>query len=148
MKAGNEMAQLSYSNINKEQMKLLEKGLYIARSQSAVSHESFPDHWQYFGPYEEPVSVEKYHRYGRDDNEKHYNNGEIKEIIVKDWTYADWGVKIKGQLIKTWEEFYEEDDCIHHSYCEEYQILEVLDDISTIKELNETLSEFLNSYKF
>lgn len=140
--------KLSYRNTTKDMMKLLAPGLYIARSQSEVSHKSYPDHWQYFGPYEEPTKTERYNSRWGNDNLKEYENGEIKEFVVKHYTYADFGVKVKGQLIKTWEEFLEEDDCVHHSYEEEYKILEVLDDISTIKELNETLTEFLNSYKF
>ena len=119
------MEELGYGNTNKEKLSELRPGLYISRLQQAVCHDHYPDHWQYFGPYETPKTVQRYHSRWGDDNEKHYTNGPIKEIDVK-CDFTDYSVKIKGQLVKTWEEFEEEYDNIHHHYGEEYKILEVL----------------------
>lgn len=118
------LEKLSYSNTTDAMLKELRPGLYISRGQSEVSHRHYPDHWQYFGPYEKPTTVEKYmSRFGH-DNEKHYEDGKIEEFDVISFNKNK--VRVKGQLIKTWEEFLEEDDNIHHSYREEYRILEVL----------------------
>ena len=116
--------KLGETNTTKDMLSELRPGLYIKRGQSEVRHKSYPDDWQYFGPYENPCYVERYNgRYG-DDNETHYENEEPIDITVKA-DFSDETRNIKGQLVKTWEEFDEEDDNVHHFYFEEYKITEV-----------------------
>lgn len=127
------MSNLTFSNTRKTDLANIAEGLYISRGQSEVCHSSFPNNWQYFGPYETPHVPEQYHSRWGDDNITEFDNGELKEFTIMPTFDKEFNVTVKGQLVKTWEEFEEEDDNIHHFYFEEYLIKEVLD-----KNLNES----------
>ena len=127
------MSNLTFSNTRKTDLANIAEGLYISRGQSEVCHSSFPNNWQYFGPYETPHVPEQYHSRWGDDNIFEFDKGEIKEFTIMPTFDKEFNVTVKGQLVKTWEEFEEEDDNIHHFYFEEYLIKEVLD-----KNLNES----------
>ena len=98
-------------------VKSIKPGVYINRGQSEVCHEYYPNHWQYFGPYLQPINY-------LDMENLKQGNGETKEIEIKDDDKTT-PVLVIGELVKSWEEFEYEDDNIHHWYYEEYKILEV-----------------------
>ena len=127
------MGRLTFSNTGKTDLTDIAEGLYISRGQSEVSHESFPDNWQYFGPYEESHKPAQYHSHWGDDNTTEYENGKVIEFVVAPTFDKEFNVTVRGQLVKTWEDFEEEDDNVHHFYFEEYKILEVIE-----RNLNET----------
>ena len=127
------MGKLTFSNITKTDLTDIAEGLYISRGQSEVSHEHFPKNWQYFGPYETTNNPQPYHGHWGDDNTTEYENGKVEIFTVAPDFDKEFNVTVKGQLVKTWEDFEEEDDNVHHFYFEEYKILEVLE-----RNLNET----------